>query len=566
MVLAILQARMSSNRLPGKVLKQINNKPILQYEIERVLLSRKIDKLVLATSINKDDGKLENFANKIGIDCFRGDLNNVLKRYYDCASYYNADTIVRITGDCPVIDASIIDKIIELHIKSGADYTSNTIYRTFPDGLDVEVFNFEILKEAYKNAKKSEDLEHVTKYIHNNIDKFNTENYLNDIDYSYIRWTLDTIDDFYFFKNIFDNIDDISFKWQTLLSKTNSAQKYLIDSNQTIRYAMKKLEEIVDDENESLYVIENRKLVGTLSTSDIRRALIYEDITNNMQVINVVNRDFKYLEEDKNYNKQDLKNLLKYKILPTLCKNQELKKLIYIKDLLKKPNKVVLMAGGLGSRLKELTENTPKPLLKVGEKSILEIIIDEFKKYNFYDFYISVNYKADKIIDYFENGKKLEIDIKYLKETKKLGTAGCLSLIEEELKEPIFVMNGDILTDIDFEKMLEFHKKNRFKITIAGAYYNSYIPYGVLKIKNNRLLEIEEKPIKRFLISGGIYIIDSDILKKIPKNIYFDMPMLIEKYIQNVGVFPIDGFWMDIGQIEDFYKAQIEYQRIKNDK
>jgi len=344
------------------------------------------------------------------------------------------------------------------------------------------------------------------------------------------------------------------------------SSKFLIDSNQTIRYAMKKLENIVDSGRESLYVVENNKLIGTISSGDVRRALIYEDITNNDQLVKIINKKFKYLLDNKKYSKKELENLLKYIVIPIVDNQMNLKKLVYVKELLKEPNKVVLMAGGLGSRLKELTKNTPKPLLKVGEKPILEIIIDEFKKYNFYDFYISVNYKADKIIDYFENGEKFGIDIKYLKETKKLGTAGCLSLIEEELKEPIFVMNGDILTDIDFEKMLEFHKKNRFKITIAGAYYNSYIPYGVLKIKNNRLLEIEEKPIKRFLISGGIYIIDSDILKEIPKNRYFDMPMLIEKYIQNVGVFPIDGFWMDIGQIEDFYKAQIEYQRIKNDK
>lgn len=342
MVLAILQARMSSSRLPGKVLKPILDKPILAYQIERIKQSKKIDKIVLATSIGIEDNPLENLANSLNIDCFRGDLNNVLKRFYDCATLYNADIVVRLTGDCPVIDPQIIDEVVSLHIISNSDYTSNTLYRTFPDGLDVEVLNFKTLEKTYQNAVEKEDLEHVTKYIYTNKDKFKLSNYKNDIDYSYIRWTLDNIDDFYFFKHFYEIKKDSFFNWKEILSFTKDEKKFLIESNQTIRFAMKKLEDIVENELDSLYIMNGKKIVGTLSTSDIRRALIYEDITNNDQVIKVMNSSFHYLEKNKNYSKEELKKFLKYKILPILDNNQELIEFKKIEDLLANKNRVVL--------------------------------------------------------------------------------------------------------------------------------------------------------------------------------------------------------------------------------
>jgi spore coat polysaccharide biosynthesis protein SpsF (cytidylyltransferase family) len=567
MNLCILQARMSSSRLPGKVLKQINNKPILKYEVDRVLKSKKIDKLVIATSINKEDDEIEKFANSIGVDCYRGDLNNVLKRYYECALKYNADTIIRITGDCPVIAPDVIDNIMDLFEKSKVDYISNTLERTFPDGLDVEVFSFTTLKKIYFKATDKDDLEHVTRYIYTHSDEFKIEQYKNDIDYSYMRWTLDTIDDFYFFKSIYKNNDNVFFHWKYLLSKTNSAEKFLIDSNQTIRHAMKKLEEIVDTGIEALYVIEHNKLIGTISTGDIRRALIYFDITNNDQIIKVANKNFKYLIENKSYDKTELRKDLKFKFLPLLKEDKTFIRFVEIKNLIKRNNKIILMAGGLGSRLKELTKNIPKPMLKVGNKPILEIIINQFKKYDFYDFYISVNYKAEIIENYFENGNRFGVNIKYIKEKEKLGTAGCLSLIKEELDEPLILMNGDILTDINFSNMLNFHKTNKFELTIGVAIYNTYIPYGVLNTKNNQLISIEEKPTKNFFISGGVYILNHTLLKEIPNN-YYDMPMLIEKLLKEnrkIGVYQIENEWIDIGHIEDFYNAQIKYQGEFND-
>lgn len=566
MVLAILQARMSSSRLPGKVLKFILNKPILAYQIDRIKKSLNIDKIVLATSINEDDNPLEELAKKLNIDYFRGDLNNVLKRFYDCATFYKADTIVRLTGDCPVTDPKIIDNIIELHKNKNSDFTSNTLTRTFPDGLDVEVISYKTLKKTYENASSKEDLEHVTKYIYTNSDKFILNNYSNDIDYSYMRWTLDTIDDFYFFKHIYESKEP-AFCWKELLSYTIDEKKYFIDSNQTIRYAMKKLEEISNDDRESLYITKGNEIIGTLSTSDIRRALIYDSITNNDQVTKVINKSFTYLEEGKIYSKDELKKLLKYNQLPLINDKKEFICFKNIKNLLSNKNKVIIMAGGLGSRLKEITSDTPKPMLNIGGKPILETIISQFSKYNFTSFYISVNHMSDKIIEYFENGDKLGVNIQYLNESKRLGTAGCLSLINENLEEPFFLMNGDILTNVDFEDMLNQHLIHSNEITIATVKNSYNIPYGVIELNDGRVSQILEKPCYDYIVSGGLYIINSNLIKEIPKNEYYDITSLFNKLLEEnrrIGIYDINDYWLDIGQPEDFHKAHMDYIKVFN--
>lgn len=568
MVLAILQARMSSSRLPGKVLKTILDKPILAYQIERIKQSKKIDKIVLATSIGIEDNPLEDLANSLNIDCFRGDLNNVLKRFYDCATLYNADIVVRLTGDCPVIDPQIIDEVVSLHIISNSDYTSNTLYRTFPDGLDVEVLNFKALEKTYQNAVEKEDLEHVTKYIYTNKDKFKLSNYKNDIDYSYIRWTLDNIDDFYFFKHFYEIKKDSFFNWKEILSFTKDEKKFLIESNQTIRFAMKKLEDIVENELDSLYIMNGKKIVGTLSTSDIRRALIYEDITNNDQVIKVMNSSFHYLEKNKNYSKEELKKFLKYKILPILDNNQELIEFKKIEDLLANKNKVVLMAGGLGSRLKDITSDIPKPMLKIGGKPILETIINQFSSSGYKNFYISVNHMSEKIIDYFENGENFNVTIDYLIENKRMGTVGCLSLIEDDnIEEPFFLMNGDILTNVDFDCMLKEHIKNQNEITIATIKRENSIPYGVIEYDGEKVTNILEKPTYEYIVSAGLYIINPNLIKEIPKDEYYDITSLFNKLLEEnrkIGIYDINDYWLDIGQPEDFHKAHIDYIKVFN--
>lgn len=201
-VVAILQARCSSRRLPNKVLKPILGKPMLQRQIERTLRSKLIDELVVATSNQESDVGLTQLCSSIGVAYFAGDLDNVLDRFYQAALQANADVVVRLTGDCPLSDAEIIDAVIAKHIADKNDYTSNVDPETFPDGLDVEVMSFSALKDAWLNAKFKVDLEHVTPYIRNN-PRLIKGAYISDVDNSSYRWTVDEPQDFEFVTQVY---------------------------------------------------------------------------------------------------------------------------------------------------------------------------------------------------------------------------------------------------------------------------------------------------------------------------------------------------------------------------
>lgn len=206
MILGILQARVSSTRLFGKVLKPILGKPMLQHQIERILRSKKIDKLILATSIDPSDDELEKLCKKINLSYYRGDLNDVLDRYYKAAHLYDPQHVVRLTGDCPLFDSFVMDQTIEFYHAGNYDYVSNTMEPTFPDGLDVEIFSFSALKKAWQNATLSSEREHVTPYIHKNKNKFKTGSFKSNEDLSFHRWTVDEEKDFMFVSRIYESL------------------------------------------------------------------------------------------------------------------------------------------------------------------------------------------------------------------------------------------------------------------------------------------------------------------------------------------------------------------------
>ncbi|MEW6989361.1 NTP transferase domain-containing protein [Colwelliaceae bacterium 6441] len=202
----ILQARMSSTRLPGKVLKPILGKAMLTHQIERLKEAKLIDKIIVATSDDASDNDIEVLCKSIKIKCFRGSLHDVLARYYHASISYPSDHIVRITGDCPVIDPEIVDKVISLHLTTKADYTSNCTHPTFPDGLDTEVFTFSALEQAFKNATSPEEREHVTPYLYHE----NTKNVCRELRHpdnlSHLRWTVDQPEDFTLIETIYKNL------------------------------------------------------------------------------------------------------------------------------------------------------------------------------------------------------------------------------------------------------------------------------------------------------------------------------------------------------------------------
>jgi len=209
MILAIIQARVGSSRLPGKVMMQIVDKPVIEHVYLRTLRSQLIDDVIIATSTNVENQRLINHLDSLKIKHFRGYEDDVLGRFIQVIDKYNLqidDSIVRITADCPLIDANIIDQVIKLHIENRNDYTSNTLIRSYPDGLDCEVVKVKLLKDIVGYPLNKSHKEHVTSYIVENKHMFKTQNLLNILDHSNLRWTLDTIEDFRYIEKVFKKL------------------------------------------------------------------------------------------------------------------------------------------------------------------------------------------------------------------------------------------------------------------------------------------------------------------------------------------------------------------------
>lgn len=232
----------------------------------------------------------------------------------------------------------------------------------------------------------------------------------------------------------------------------------------------------------------------------------------------------------------------------------------YVEHLMihRQDNWVIIMAGGQGNRLRPLTTDTPKPLLKVGTKPILETIIINCIYYGFKKVYLSVNYKAQMIEEYFGDGSKWGIQICYLKEKKQKGTAGALSLLPETPSKPFLVMNADLVTDLHFQDLINFHMEHKSVATMCVKEYDFVVPYGVVKVNGGAIEKIEEKPVHRFFVNAGIYVLDPMVLRLIPENGSLDMTDLLGKVVagnQNTAVFPIHEYWLDIGSVENYKHA-----------
>lgn len=336
--------------------------------------------------------------------------------------------------------------------------------------------------------------------------------------------------------------------------------------NSTIKEALR----IIDSGAMKLAIIldENEKLVGTVTDGDIRRGLLGGlSLDDSVEGIIFKTPTVCRIEDTK---ERILEIAIEKKLyqIPIVDNNGKLIGIEEVDELLKaknKSNKVVLMVGGLGTRLYPLTKNTPKPMLKVGDKPILETIILNFKKYGFTNIILSVSYKSEIIENYFGDGSKFGVNIEYIHEEKRMGTAGALSLMKEKLNEPFFVMNGDLLTNINFEHMMDYHSQNNSIGTMGVREYDFQVPYGVVNVDGINIKSIEEKPVHNFYVSGGVYILSDEVLQYIPQNEYFDMPTLFEKIIADGRKsisFPIREYWLDIGRMEEFEKANNEYHEV----
>jgi NDP-sugar pyrophosphorylase family protein len=225
--------------------------------------------------------------------------------------------------------------------------------------------------------------------------------------------------------------------------------------------------------------------------------------------------------------------------------------------------RVVIMAGGLGARLRPLTNDIPKPLLRVGSRPVLETIVDNFANQGFRHIVLCINYRGELIREHFGDGSRWDVEISYVEEPERLGTAGALTLLGERPGEPFVVMNGDLLTKVDFVRLLDFHGRQGFAATVAMREYSHRIPYGVLEIDDEyRVRRMVEKPIERHYVSAGIYVLDPDAIDLIPHGEYYDMPTLFNALMERdrtVGSFPLRDYWIDIGRIEDLEQASAEF-------
>lgn len=316
----------------------------------------------------------------------------------------------------------------------------------------------------------------------------------------------------------------------------------------------------------ALVVDPENRLLGTVTDGDIRRCLLRgENLESNVE--KAMNPNFHALPRNASEIKAELfmRDHLLHQI-PGLDSDGRVCRLFVQKDMLPSKvlrNPVVLMAGGQGKRLLPATKNCPKPMLKIRGKPILEIILEQCIKAGFRNFYISVNYLKEKIIDYFGNGERWGVKICYLEEKKPMGTAGSLSLLPKEPKDPILVINGDILTRVDFISLLDFHEEQEASATICMREKETELPYGVVTSKNYRVESIEEKPTLYHNVNAGIYVLEPRMLSYLSNNKLIDMPALLEKgkaKDEAIFVFPIHEYWLDIGKITALEQAKGEWK------
>ncbi|MCY9826427.1 nucleotidyltransferase family protein [Vibrio chagasii] len=337
-----------------------------------------------------------------------------------------------------------------------------------------------------------------------------------------------------------------------------------VSSTDTIRKAM-----IIIDSGALKFAVvtdANNTLLGTITDGDIRRALIaganMEDIITSV-----------YNPKPYSINKNTgLSNIKKYLVengltVVPIVDGDKIVGLHTLQSLLiaqKKENPVFIMAGGFGTRLKPLTDNTPKPMLEVGGVPMLERLIKQFKNDGFYKFFISTHYLPEVIQSYFGDGESLGVQIEYVFEENPLGTGGALGLLpKHKINLPLIMINGDVLTKLSFKGLLEKHQQSKCIATMCVREYEYKLPYGVVDSANQLVVGFVEKPTYKFLVNAGIYVIEPALLEMLPRNTKIDMPTLLENNLEH-GIYSsvFHDYWLDIGKMEDFKRAQSDIKEV----
>lgn len=343
-------------------------------------------------------------------------------------------------------------------------------------------------------------------------------------------------------------------------------QKHFISLQDTLFHALSLMDQL--DSKLLMVIDEDGKFLSLVSIGDIQRAILKN--TSLQEPISTILRK-KVMVGHIEDNLSDLKTMIlerRLEYLPIIDKEHNIVRVIEWKDVSSdqreksdslKDIPVVIMAGGMGTRLRPITNIIPKALVPLGEKPIIQIIIERFINHGCKQFYISVNYKGDMIEDYL-NKLGLDVDFHFFTEDHPLGTAGSLSLIKEKINGTFFVSNCDIIIDQDYGEVLEYHRKHSHQMTAIAAMKHVQIHYGIMEVEDDgKLQSIQEKPTFHFRVNAGVYVLEADILDVIPENKFYNINVLMEKVMENgrsVGVFPVsEGAWMDIGVWSEYQKT-----------
>jgi dTDP-glucose pyrophosphorylase len=342
--------------------------------------------------------------------------------------------------------------------------------------------------------------------------------------------------------------------------------KHLINKNASIREALQKLDELAPDA--ILFLVDDHnQLLGSLTDGDLRRGFI-KGLGFDDHLSQFIQTKPKYIQQGK-YNLKEIISLRErfFSVFPVVNAQMHIIKVVNFRNQKSYlPVDVLIMAGGRGERLKPLTDTTPKPLLKVGEKPIIEHNIDRLNTYGIDDIWISVRYLGQQLVDYFQDGSEKDLRINYVWEENSLGTAGALALVNNFIHDHVLMMNSDLLTNIDFENFYLFFEEQHADFAVACIPYQINIPYAVMETQEKIVTGFKEKPTYTHYSNAGIYLMKREVLKFIPKNQSFNATDLMELLIHNnkkVVAYPLVGYWLDIGKHEDFEKAQVDIKQIK---
>lgn len=583
-MIAIIPARGGSKGLPNKNIKYLAGKPLIAYTIEAAKKSKYIDRIIISTDSEEIGLVAESYGAEVpflrprhlasddskAIDTYFYTIE-LLKKEYDLAI---TDFIV-LQPTSPLRTSDDIDSAIKLFRENKADSVISFCEASHPPIWAKKIRDQRVSDYFNETSGNKNRQEHENAFIPNGaIFIFNYQflktkgSYYSDNTIPYIMpiersVDIDTLVDF-------EYAEYLIIKNSNQLSALREVDRYKVSSAQTIRESIKKL----DDTGIGFIVVVNQsdKVLGVVTDGDFRRAIL-SGISLDDKILTIANE--KYIRVNEGYTTEELDQVFLNDIAQVpVIKNDELKEIILKKNLqvvnsekitnrqLKIP--VVIMAGGKGTRLEPFTHIMPKPLIPIGNKPILEIIINRFVEYGIQEFYLSLNYKANMIKAYFEE-LPIAKSLHYVMEDIPLGTAGALKKLKNIVNSTFIVSNCDILIKDDYSKIVDFHKAGKYDLTIIASMQHYTIPYGVCYINNGGdLKEISEKPEYDYLVNTGMYVLEPGVIDLIPANTFYHITTLIEDLKKNnrrVGVYPVyEKAWIDIGQWEEYKNAIKHFQ------